>query len=266
MILGDILAPPSNSNSRTAARLSLRPDRGAHDALHGRLRREGGRRSGRTVATWPSDRYKAAVEVGRQAYEAAAAPLGDRSAFIDLNRGSDHDDHSGGSSRFRAPSISILARVRGGVPVPAQLPDETILDIGRPTLVVPYVRQSRGRRPSAVCLAKHARACPRRFRRAAAARAKRRGAHRRGGPQERAARRVRQLLVADLPTHGVSARYQHFVVEIAVMDTLLSAVRPRRCDLLAIGAFDQGTHALCVPRLRHAPHSRTHDHAGAFSD
>ena len=53
------------------------------------------------------------------------------------------------------------------------------------------------------------------------------------------------LLVANLGTHGVAARYQHFVVdEIAVMDTLLSAVSDHAADLLAIGAFDQGTHAL----------------------
>ena len=53
------------------------------------------------------------------------------------------------------------------------------------------------------------------------------------------------LLVANLKTHGVATRYQHFVVdEIAVMDTLLSAVSDHAADLMAIGAFDQGTRAL----------------------
>ena len=53
------------------------------------------------------------------------------------------------------------------------------------------------------------------------------------------------LLVANLAQHKVKARYQHFVVdEISVMDTLLSAVSDHAADLLAIGAFDQGTHAV----------------------
>src|SRR5208337_3035887 len=53
------------------------------------------------------------------------------------------------------------------------------------------------------------------------------------------------LLVANLSTRGVKARYQHFVVdEIAVMDTLLSAVSDHAADVLAIGAFDQGTQSL----------------------
>jgi hypothetical protein len=56
---------------------------------------------------------------------------------------------------------------------------------------------------------------------------------------------IPRAFVANLKTHGVAARYQHFVVdEIAVMDTVLSAVSNHAADLLAIGAFDQGTYAL----------------------
>jgi nucleotide-binding universal stress UspA family protein len=53
------------------------------------------------------------------------------------------------------------------------------------------------------------------------------------------------LLIANLAHHTVKARYQHSVVEeISVIDTLLSAISDHSADLMAIGAFDSGVHAL----------------------
>jgi nucleotide-binding universal stress UspA family protein len=53
------------------------------------------------------------------------------------------------------------------------------------------------------------------------------------------------LLISNLDHHKVRARYQHSVVEeISVTDALLSAISDHSADLMAIGAFDSGVHAL----------------------
>ena len=247
MILGNILVHV-DSKPRTAARLSLavRIAARAGARLTGTFAEKADAHQVGTVATWPSPRYTAAMESARMAFEAAAAPLGERAAFIDLNRGSDHEILPRFVEIARTFDLVILGQTQDGVPVPAKLPEQTIVDSGRPTLVVPYVgayadvgarplfawRSSRGAaRAVSDALPLIAKDCE--------------------GLIVEVARKSEQrdefadLLVANLRTHGVEARYQHFVVdEISVMDTLLSAVSDHAADLLAIGAFDQGTQAL----------------------
>jgi nucleotide-binding universal stress UspA family protein len=247
MILGNILVHV-DSKPRTAARLSLavRIAARAGARLTGTFAEKADAHQVGTVATWPSPHYTAAMESARMAFEAAAAPLGERAAFIDLNRGSDHEILPRFVEIARTFDLVILGQTQDGVPVPAKLPEQTIVDSGRPTLVVPYVgayadvgarplfawRSSRGAaRAVSDALPLIAKDCE--------------------GLVVEVARKSEQrdefadLLVANLRTHGVEARYQHFVVdEISVMDTLLSAVSDHAADLLAIGAFDQGTQAL----------------------
>ncbi len=130
--------------------------------------------------------------------------------------------------------------------MPPRLAEQTILDSGRPVLVVPYVgayadvgarplfawRSTRGAaRAVSDALPLVVKGCDALVVEVA----------RKSESRDEFADR----LVANLANHGVNARYQHFVVdEVAVMDTLLSAVSDHAADLLAIGAFDQGTQAL----------------------
>ena len=247
MILGNILVH-ANSKPRTAERLALAVRIAARTGarLTGLFAEKADAYHVGAVATWPSPHYVAAMESARQAFEAAAAPLGERSAFLDLNRGSDHEILHRFVEIARTFDLVVLGQTQDNVPVPAKLAEQTILDSGRPTLVVPYVgtyaevgarplfawRSSRGAaRAVSDALPLLAKDCD-----ALIVEVARKNEHR---------DEFADLLVANLKTHAVAARYQHFVVdEIAVMDTLLSAVSDHAADLLAIGAFDQGTHAL----------------------
>jgi nucleotide-binding universal stress UspA family protein len=247
MILGNILVHVG-SEPRTAERLSLAVRIAAQTGgrLTGLFAEKADAYHVGTVATWPSPHYTAAVESARKTFEAAAAPLGEHSAFLDLNRGSDHEILHRFVEIARTFDLVVLGQTQDNVPAPAKLPEQTILDSGRPVLVVPYVgayphvgarplfawRSSRGAaRAVADALPLLAKDCDALIVEVA----------RKGEQRDEFA----DLLVANLKTHGVAARYQHFVVdEIAVMDTLLSAVSDHAADLLAIGAFDQGTQAL----------------------
>jgi nucleotide-binding universal stress UspA family protein len=247
MMLGNILVHV-DSTPRTAARLSLalRIAERAEARLTGVFAEQGEAHVVGTVATWPSPHYAAAAQSAREAFEAKVAPLGGRASFIDLNRGSEHEILHRFVEVARRFDLVMIGQTQDDVPVPAKLPEQTIVDSGRPVLVVPYVgtyadvghrplfawRSSRGAaRAVSDALPLLAKDCE--------------------GLIVEVARKNEQrdefadLLVANLKTHGVAARYQHFVVdEISVMDTLLSAVSDHAADLLAIGAFDQGTHAL----------------------
>jgi nucleotide-binding universal stress UspA family protein len=186
------------------------------------------------------------ARTAREAFEAAVAPLGERTAFIDLNRGSEHEILHRFVEVARLFDLVVLGQTQEGVAVPGKLPEQTIVESGRPVLVVPYVgayadvghrplfawRSSRGAaRAVSDALPLLAKGCEALIVEVA----------RKNEERDEFA----DLLVANLKTHGVAARYQHFVVdEIAVMDTLLSAASDHAADLLAIGAFDQGTHAL----------------------
>ena len=92
MILANILVH-LNSNPRTAARvaLSLRIAERAGARLTGLFAEKADAHQVGTVATWPSAHYTAAMETARAAFMTPAASLKDRAAFIDLNRGSDHE-------------------------------------------------------------------------------------------------------------------------------------------------------------------------------
>jgi nucleotide-binding universal stress UspA family protein len=188
----------------------------------------------------------AGVESARAAFAAATAPLKDRAQFIALNRGGDHEIIHRLTAIGRTFDLIVLGQTEDGVPVPAKLPDEVITESGRPVLVVPYVGTYAdvGRRP---LFAWH----------------NARGAARavsdvlplltgecealivevvgRSYPRYQHS----DLLIANLAEHKVRARYEHSVVdEISVTDALLSAISDHSADLMAIGAFDSGVHAL----------------------
>ena len=247
MILSNIVVHV-DSAPRTAARLALAVHiaEQAGARLTGLFAEKAEAHLVGTVATWPSPHYVAAVEAARSAFAGATASLGGRAAFIDLNRGSDTEISQRFVGMARTFDLVILGQTQDDVPVPAKLPEQAIVETGRPVLVVPYVgsypdvgarplfawRSSRGaaRAVSDVvpllksdCEALIVEV-----------------ARKSDGRDEFA-----DLLVAGLAAHGVAGRYQHFIVdEVAVMDTLLSAISDHAADILAIGAFDSGVSAL----------------------
>jgi len=140
MILANILVH-LDSKPRTAARvaLSLRIAERAQARLTGLFAEKAYAYQVGTVASWPSARYTAAMETARAAFAGATAPLKDRAAFIDLNRGSDHEIIHRFTAIARAFDLIVLGQTEDDVPVPAKLPDEIITESGRPVLIVPYV-------------------------------------------------------------------------------------------------------------------------------
>jgi nucleotide-binding universal stress UspA family protein len=243
MALANILVH-LDSRPRTAARLglSLRIAERCGARLTGMFAERAEAHVVGTVATWPSERYVAARDKAQAAFAAATAPLEDRAAFIDVNRGSDHEIVRRATEIARAFDLVVLGQAQDDVPVPAKLPDEVIAESGRPVLVVPYVGTYAdvGARP---LFAWHGE----------------RGAARAAfdalplvtngcealivevGHKGDQRYEFSDLLVANLARHKVDARYQHVVVEdISVSDALLSAISDHSADLMAIGAFDAG--------------------------
>jgi len=199
-----------------------------------------------TVATWPPERYVAALGEARAAFAAATASLGSRAAFLDVNRGSDDQIARRFTEIARSFDLVILGQTEDGVPVPPKLAEHVIVESGRPVLVVPNVGRyaAIGARPLFAWNASRA-----------SARALgdslpllARGAEglivevtRKKGQEDEFA----DYVVAHLAAHGVAARYQHFVAdEVQVMDLLLSAAADHAADLLVTGAFDAGVNAL----------------------
>jgi nucleotide-binding universal stress UspA family protein len=237
-----------DSKPRTAARLALATviAERAGAQLTGIFAEKADAHTVGSVASWPSPNYTAALEQAHTAFEVATRALGARAAFLDLNRGSDQEIGRRFVEIARTFDLVVLGQTHDAEPVPARLPEQTIYESGRPVLVVPFVGSypDVGQRP---LFAWH----------------NSRGAARAvfdvlplianeaDALVVEVARKSDQrdefadMLVASLATHGVKARYQHFVVdEVAVMDTLLSAVSDHAADILAIGAFDQGTQSL----------------------
>jgi nucleotide-binding universal stress UspA family protein len=247
MVLANILVHV-DSRPRTAARLALavRIAERAGARLTALFAERAEAHVVGTVATWPSAQYVAAVESARNAFAAATAPLGDRVAFLDTNRGGDAEISRRVVAIARMFDLVVLGQTQDDAPVPAKLPEETILESGRPVLVVPYVgtyadvgsRPLFAWRPSRGSARAISDAIPllRSGCEALIVEVARKGEER---------DEFADLLVANLATHKVAARYQHFVVDdISVMDTLLSAVSDHAADLLTIGAFDSGANIL----------------------
>jgi nucleotide-binding universal stress UspA family protein len=200
-----------------------------------------------TVATWPSPHYTASLEAARGAFSTATAALGDRAAFMDTNRGSDLEIGRRFVSIARTFDLVILGQTQDEAPAPAKLPEQVIVESGRPVLVVPYVGlyPDVGSRP--LFGWRSSRAAARAiFDAMALLKIDCEALVVEVGRKNEERDEFADLLVATLAAHDVAARYEHTVAddEIAVMDVLLSAIADHSADLLAMGAFDSGMHAL----------------------
>jgi nucleotide-binding universal stress UspA family protein len=237
-----------DSKPRTAARLSLalRIAEQTGARLTGVFAEKAAAHQVGAVATWPSAKYTEALEAASAVFENATSAIGDRATLFDINRGSDIEITHRFIELSRTFDLVILGQAEEDEPVPAKLAEHTIIESGRPVLVVPYVGAytDLGARPLFAW---------RSSRGAARAVSDSLPLLTKGsdglivevGRKSEERDEFADRLVAHLADHGVKAHYQHFVVdEVAVMDTLLSAVSDHAADLLVIGAFDHGAQAL----------------------
>lgn len=199
-----------------------------------------------TVATWPSQHYTQALSEARAAFSAATASLTIPADFIDLNRGGEAEITRRFIEIARTFDLVVMGQTEAGAGLPPKVPETIIIESGRPVLMIPYV----GTYPTIGARPLFAWHSSRGAARAVGDCLPLLAANAQGLVVEVSRKPDEQdefanLLVANLAAHKVTARYQHFVVsEIDVMDTLLSAAADHAADLIVIGAFDAGTHAL----------------------
>lgn len=193
------------------------------------------------VATWPSEDHVARSRAAEAAFAARAAPLGARVRFIDINRGGEHEILLRATDIARAFELVILGQTEESGRVPTDLPEQIVLESGRPVLMVPNVGTFAdvGRRPlfawhrSRGAARALADALPLVQTAAAAIVVQ---ATRPGDTGDE----FSPLIIDHLATHGISARHQTVAIgEIGLMDMLLNQAADHFADLLAIGAFDQ---------------------------
>lgn len=92
-----------------------------------------------TIATWPSEAYRAAAAASRAAFEAATVGLA-RAEWRDANRGGEAEVTRAVIVAAHGVDLAILGKDQGGVvhgAVPTGLAERVILESGRPCLVVP---------------------------------------------------------------------------------------------------------------------------------
>ncbi|MBV5266553.1 universal stress protein [Pinisolibacter aquiterrae] len=231
-----------DTGARTAARLAIAVRLAARDGarLTGLFAETSSAHRVGVVASWPSAEHVAAVAAARAVFEAATRDLGERAVFVDVNRGGEQEILARTTDYVRTFDLVILGQTEEGSRVPPDLLEQIIQESGRPVLVVPYAGtyEDLGRRP---LFAWH--------RSRGAARAMHdalplvaAGAEalvvEAGRPGE-AIDEFADLVLADLATHGIAARFQSVVVEdVKLMDTLLNQAADHSADLMAIGAFD----------------------------
>jgi len=192
------------------------------------------------VATWPSEDHVARTAAAEAAFAAATASLGDKASFVDINRGGEHEILVRATDFARAFDLVILGQSEERSRVPTDMPEQIVLECGRPVLMLPYAGSYAdiGHRPlfawhrSKGAARALADALPLVQPQAEALVVQ---AARHGDPADE----LHDLVIGHLAVHGVTADYQTVVVEeVKLMDTLLNQAADHSADLLAIGAFD----------------------------
>lgn len=192
------------------------------------------------VATWPSEDHIARAGAAEQAFAAATASLGDKARFVDVNRGGEQEILLRSTAIARHFDLVILGQIEEGGRVPTDLPEQIILECGRPVLMIPFAGTytDLGHRP--IFAWHRSRGAARALVDAlplvqpgAGALVVQAGHH--GDPADEFAPMVTEHLAA----HGVTAHYHTVMVEeVKLMDTLLNQAADHSADLMAIGAFD----------------------------
>jgi len=241
MTLANILVHLDSSprcEARTALAVTLAARHGAR--LTGLFAETSSAHRVGVVATWPSEDHVARAGAAEAAFTAATASLGDKAAFVDINRGGEQEILARATDFVRHFDLVILGQIEEGGRVPVDLPEQVILESGRPVLMVPYAGTyaDLGHRPlfawhrSKGAARALADALPL-VQPHAAAMVVQAGRH--GDPTDE----FHDLILGHLAAHDITAHYQTVVVEeVKLMDTLLNQAADHSADLLAIGAFD----------------------------
>lgn len=194
------------------------------------------------VATWPSEDYTRAAQASRATFEKATAGLA-QAEWHDINRGSDAELLSRITEMARYTDLILLGQHDEGAKalVPPDLPEEVILNSGRPVLMLPYA----GNYPAV-------------FQRPLIAWNKsREAAHALNDAlplietcehatvvsldtRHEHATACCEELARHLACHGIKVKTDILVVDdIGIMDMLLNRVTDRDADLLVMGAHGQ---------------------------
>lgn len=195
------------------------------------------------VSHWPSEDYVKAAEASKQQFESLTGEL-PGARWMDLNRGGEEEVLHRMTDIARHFDLVIVGQVDDSIRplTPADMLEQLIVETGRPVLVVPYAGHYRdvGNRPLFAWA--EARAATRALNDAiplimpnAEAQVVSLGG--RNKHDEFA-----DFVVSHLAAHGITAQFQHFVLEdIKLMDTILNRCADHSADLLAIGAFGRHT-------------------------
>jgi len=202
------------------------------------------------AAEWPSQEYRDAAEIARAAF--ARATDGIDAHYQDLNRGSEEDLAPQFVDYSRHFDLVVLGqRKPDNSLIPPDLPEQIIVQSGRPVLAVPYVGgfSSVGARP--VFAWSDSRASARALSDATPLTGPQSAAlvvslAKPGDDQALAYRHKSLELAAEhLAHHGVTAQTEQIVLgEIGLMDALLNRAADHGADLLVMGAFGGGGYPL----------------------
>lgn len=140
-----------DSSPQCAARLALAIKLAARDSarLLGLFAHHGWPRRVGVVAEWPGEDYRRAALQSHAAFTAATAGL-THAEWQDANRGGDGEIIDAVVGAARTSDLVILGQTPpDGAVAPADLPEQVMLNAGRPVLVVPYagLPATLGRRP-----------------------------------------------------------------------------------------------------------------------
>lgn len=192
------------------------------------------------VSSWPSAEYTQHVEAARAAFVAATAALGAKASFLDLNRGGEHEVLARTTDVARAFDLVILGQTEPQGRTPADLPEQIIVESGRPVLMIPNAGDYPhiGKRP--LFAWRRARSSARALFDAlplieTGAQATVVQVEKHGDSHNE----FNNLIVDNLAAHGLKAHFRHVITEdVKVMDMLLNEAADNSSDLLVAGAFD----------------------------
>jgi nucleotide-binding universal stress UspA family protein len=195
------------------------------------------------VNEWPTAEYTAASEAGARAF--AAATEGIDAEWQDLNRGDEAEFITQFVDFSRHFDLIVLGQPRRDDPLtPTPLAEETIVQSGRPVLVLPFAGEFQrvGTRP--IFGWSDSRSSARGFYDGMTlalegAEAVVVGLSKPGDSQSIAYQKESlRLAAAHLAAHGIAARPEQLALsDIGLMDALLNLAADHGSDLLSIGAF-----------------------------
>jgi len=232
-----------DQSPRTKARLEIAASiaRTHRARLVGVFGQRGVAKTAGPVASWPPEEYVNGAAASQKEFAAATAGLA--TEWIDLNRGSDSALLALISEKARYFDLVVLGQTNDSEPsqVPPELPEEVILNSGRPVLIIPYAGNFSGtfKRPLIAWNAS-----------SEAAHALNDSLQLIEGCEQAIvvsfdsrlteAEKSCHEVAIQLNCHGIKAKTETMLIEdVGVMDMLLNNACDQGADLLVMGAHSQ---------------------------